>query len=108
MKRSINGFDIDWLDKHLIEVRRDHDPKHAYEFETSPDQSRLRRKIAESWHRQSRRRSTTTVSIQRVGQWRQGALPTRYPIGQIFELLRAGPAETDRPPPPRVALKDRD
>ena len=41
MKRSINGFDIDWVDKDLIEVTRDHDPKHAYEFETSADQSRL-------------------------------------------------------------------
>jgi len=48
MKRSINGFDIDWVDKNHIEVTRDRDPKHAYEFETSPDQWSIKRLVSTS------------------------------------------------------------
>ena len=48
MKRSINGFDIDWVDKDLIEVTRDRDPKHGYEFETSPDQWSIKRVVSTS------------------------------------------------------------
>ena len=48
MKRSINGFDIDWVDKDLIEVTRDRDPKHGYEFETSPNQWSIKRFVSTS------------------------------------------------------------
>jgi hypothetical protein len=41
VKRSINGFDIDWVGEDRIEVRRDRAPKHGYEFETSPDRWRI-------------------------------------------------------------------
>ena len=44
MKGSINGFGIDWVDKDLIEVTRDDDPKHAYELiEFLREENRLRR-----------------------------------------------------------------
>ena len=48
MKRSINGFDISWVRKDRIEVRRDRFPKHGYEFETSLDQWRINRLISTS------------------------------------------------------------
>jgi len=48
VKRSINGFDINWVGKDLIEVTRDHDPKHAYEFETSPDRWSIKRLVSTS------------------------------------------------------------
>jgi hypothetical protein len=48
MKRSINGFDIDWVGKDRIDVRRDRAPKHGYEFETSLDHWRINRLISTS------------------------------------------------------------
>ena len=48
MRRSINGFDIDWVGNDRIEVRRDRFPKHGYEFETSPDQWRIDRLMSTS------------------------------------------------------------
>jgi hypothetical protein len=48
VKRSINGFDISWVRKDRIEVRRDRFPKHGYEFETSLDQWRINRLISTS------------------------------------------------------------
>ena len=48
VKRSINGFDINWVGKDRIEVRRDRAPKHGYEFETSLDHWRINRLISTS------------------------------------------------------------
>jgi len=48
VKRSINGFDVNWAGEGRIDVRRDRFPKHGYEFETSPDQWRINRLISTS------------------------------------------------------------
>ena len=48
MRRSINGFDIDWVGNDRIEVRRDRFPKHGYEFETSPNQWSIKRFVSTS------------------------------------------------------------
>jgi hypothetical protein len=45
---NIKGFDIDWMGNNRIELRRDSPPRHRYEFETSPDQRRIKRLVLTS------------------------------------------------------------
>jgi hypothetical protein len=48
MKRSISGFEIDWIGNDQIEVTRVTAPQHQYVFATSPDRKRLKRLIHRS------------------------------------------------------------
>ena len=43
MKRSINGFDIDWVGNERLEATRKDAPKHTYLFETSADRQKIKR-----------------------------------------------------------------
>lgn len=46
MKRTINGFDFDWIGESTrIQAIRSTAPKHEYEFESSPDRKRLKRLV---------------------------------------------------------------
>jgi hypothetical protein len=48
MKHNIAGFDVDWVGNDRIEVTRNRDPMHSYDFETSPDQRQIKRLISTS------------------------------------------------------------
>ncbi len=42
MKRSINGFTVDWAGELLILVERQDTPKHGYQFEASADRKQIK------------------------------------------------------------------
>ena len=43
MRRTVQGFEIEWIGSDRIEVVRSTEPKHRYEFVTSPDRKRVKR-----------------------------------------------------------------
>jgi hypothetical protein len=43
VKRNIKGFDIGWIGDARFEATRSVPPKHEYDYETSPDQKRLKK-----------------------------------------------------------------